>query len=302
MGRQARRRQARQHQRGGRPGARGSRPRANSTPWWLGPWGIGGAVVIIAAIVVILIVVENKQSPSSSTAIGSPPPPGVLSVLTKPSGATLGSVGSGGYPSPWKALKGQKVLTSHGKPVFVYTGAEYCPYCAAERWSMISALSRFGTFKGLRLMQSSSTDVYADTDTFTFLHSTYSSPYITFLHAEIQDRNRNPLQNLTGMVAAVQKYDNPPYVSSTVAGGIPFLDLNNQAVAVSSGYLPSVINGLSWKQIAAQLNNPSSPVAKAILGNANWITASICKTTGNKPASVCSMAPIPSLEKKVNIG
>ena len=37
-------------------------------------------------------------------------------------------------------------------------GAEYCPYCAAERWSMIVALGRFGTFSGLQTMRSSSTD------------------------------------------------------------------------------------------------------------------------------------------------
>ena len=41
-------------------------------------------------------------------------------------------------------------LTSGGKPEMLYIGAEYCPYCAAERWAMIVALSRFGTFSGLR--------------------------------------------------------------------------------------------------------------------------------------------------------
>src|SRR5215471_17073708 len=36
-------------------------------------------------------------------------------------------------------------LTSGGKPEMLYIGAEYCPYCAAMRWSMAVALSRFGT-------------------------------------------------------------------------------------------------------------------------------------------------------------
>ena len=35
-------------------------------------------------------------------------------------------------------------LTSNGKPEMLYIGAEFCPYCAASRWSMALALSRFG--------------------------------------------------------------------------------------------------------------------------------------------------------------
>ena len=35
-------------------------------------------------------------------------------------------------------------------------GAEYCPYCAAQRWAMIVALSRFGTFSGLTTVHSAS--------------------------------------------------------------------------------------------------------------------------------------------------
>ena len=33
-------------------------------------------------------------------------------------------------------------------PEVLYMGAEYCPYCAAQRWSTIIALSRFGTWAG----------------------------------------------------------------------------------------------------------------------------------------------------------
>ena len=41
----------------------------------------------------------------------------------------------------------------------LYIGAEFCPYCAAMRWSMAVALSRFGTFTPLHGIHSSSTDV-----------------------------------------------------------------------------------------------------------------------------------------------
>ena len=45
-------------------------------------------------------------------------------------------------------------LTADGKPEVLYVGAEYCPFCAAERWPVVVALSRFGTWSGL-----SATDV-----------------------------------------------------------------------------------------------------------------------------------------------
>ena len=41
------------------------------------------------------------------------------------------------------------------------------------------------------------------------------------------------------------------------------------------------------------------PVARAVDGEANYITASICKMTGNKPASVCAAAPITAIESRL---
>jgi len=45
-----------------------------------------------------------------------------------------------------------------------------------------------------------------------------------------------------------------------------------------------------WAQIAAALRNPSSPIAQGVDGAANYITAAICKLTGNQPASACTAA------------
>ena len=57
-------------------------------------------------------------------------------------------------------------------------------------------------------------------------------------------------------------------------------------------YDPAVLKGLTWSQIAADLHNPSSPVAQGVLGGANYITAAICKMTNNQPASVCAAPSI----------
>ena len=64
-------------------------------------------------------------------------------------------------------------------------GAEYCPYCAAQRWSTIVALSRFGTWSGLGNMASYSGDVYPNTPTFTFINAKYTSKYVVFKSVEM---------------------------------------------------------------------------------------------------------------------
>jgi hypothetical protein len=78
------------------------------------------------------------------------------------------------------------VLTANGKPLVVYVGAEYCPYCAAERWAAVIALSRFGTFSGLGQTHSSSTDVYPNTATLSFHGASYTSQYLQFQGVETQ--------------------------------------------------------------------------------------------------------------------
>ena len=63
--------------------------------------------------------------------------------------------------------------------------------------------------------------------------------------------------------------------STDQSGAVPFLDLANQDVLAGAQYNPQVLAGLSASQIASQLRNPSSPVAKAIDGSANVIIAAI---------------------------
>jgi hypothetical protein len=186
-----------------------------------------------------------------------------------------------------------------------YMGAEYCPYCAAERWAMIVALSRFGTFKGLATVHSAvangagTAEPDPNTPTFTFLHATYSSPYLTFTPLEIQTNIPDPstgsyttLQTPTAaQQALVTKYDGS-------GGSIPFIDFGNKYMISGVSYDPGVLAGLSWATIANDLSNPNSTVAKAVDGTANYITAAICKMTGNQPASACTTT-VQSLESHI---
>jgi hypothetical protein len=56
-----------------------------------------------------------------------------------------------------------RLARTSGKPIVLYVGGEFCPYSAAERWSPVVALSRFGAFSNLALLRSSSTDMFPDT-------------------------------------------------------------------------------------------------------------------------------------------
>ena len=67
---------------------------------------------------------------------------------------------------------------------------------------------------------------------------------------------------------------------------------------IGARYDPGVLAGLTWATIAADLHNPNSAVAKAVDGTANYITAAICKLTGNQPASACT-ATVKSLESQI---
>jgi hypothetical protein len=234
----------------------------------------------------------------------SPLPSGVLSEVTSVSPATLAAVGSpGAVPLPVKIPGSQILRAADGKPEIVYIGAEYCPFCAAERWALVQALSRFGTFTGLSATHSSGTDVYPNTQTFSFFGSTYTSPYLDF--TPVEEQSNQPaggsyatLQTPTAAEnALLAKYDVAPYTSEP--GSIPFLDLGNRYVVVGASYTPQVLQGLNLRTIAADLNQPNSVVATAIDGAANAITAGICALTGNQPASVCSTPTIAAIVQKL---
>jgi len=260
-----------------------------------------GAVVVVIAVVVVFVVVKATGGNSSKPAGANGPTGSALAAVVRDTttvpASTLESVGSGSVTTPPSAVTNGTPLTSGGKPEMLYVGAEYCPYCAFERWGMVVALSRFGTFKNLSTTHSSSTDAFPNTSTWTFYKSTYTSKYLAFSSVEettnVADSSSSsgytPLQSPTAaQEALLKKYDAPPYVSSADAGAIPFVYLGGHYVINGASSTPQVLQGLTWSQIASSLKAGTSAPAKAILGTANYITAGICKMTGNQPANVCT--------------
>ncbi len=276
-----------------------------------------GSILVVIAIVVAFIVVKAGSKPAATASSNGPTGAALSSLVsdvTSVPASTLDKVGDGGsqVSAKPKAITGAPALTANGKPEMLYMGAEYCPYCAAERWAMIVALSRFGTFSGLATVHSASVngagnaEPYPNTPTWTFVHAKYTSKYLTFTSVEMQtnipDKTTGTYTNLqtptSAQQALINKYDVPPYVPSGDNGAIPFITFGNKYLIAGASYNPQVLSGLSWSTIGADLSNPSSPVAQAINGTANYITAAICKMTGNQPASACT-ATVQSLESSL---
>src|SRR5690242_21709297 len=196
-----------------------------------------GAILAVVAIVVVIIVVKPGSNSGTNTASNGPTGAALASVVsdvTSVPASTLDKVkdGSGEVTTKPAAISGGTPLTANGKPEMLYMGAEYCPYCAAERWSMIVALSRFGTFSGLSTVHSSTTDTPSNISTFTFHGSSYTSKYLTFTPVEMETNipdsstgGYTTLQTPTKeQQALLTKYDAPPYVASAdQAGAIPFI-------------------------------------------------------------------------------
>jgi hypothetical protein len=200
--------------------------------------------------------------------------------------AVLDSVGApAGVQAPSRAPAGT-ALTAGGKPLVLYIGAEYCPFCAAERWALALALSRFGTFTDLSATRSSSTDVDPGTPTLSFYGATYRSPYVAFTAVETATDQPDgkggyrPLEAPTpAEVKLLDAYD--------PGGSIPFLDIANRWINVGAPYDPGAL-GRSVDAVAADLSQPGTAAARGVDGTANLLAAAICDVTGGRPAAVCA--------------
>jgi Domain of unknown function (DUF929) len=260
------------------------------TPSWVMPAAVvAGLAVLVAAFFVIRWYTTPlpPKAPSPDTTAQ------VIAIITNLPSSDFEAVGQGTANSTLiKPVSGSTLTGATGKPEVMYLGAEFCPYCAAQRWPLIIALSRFGTFSGLQTTTSSSSIEYPNTITFTFRSATFTSQYIDFHSVETLDRDQNQLQTPSATdQQLLDRYD--------PGGTIPFLDFGNHYASTGAYYLPDVISGMSWLALADTLKQPDSTQAKAIIGSANLITAAICKLNGDQPGSVCASATIQNLEKNL---
>lgn len=254
---------------------------------------IAGATVGVVAIVVIALVIAALQGGTdvtgqSSTALDQ----ATFAKVTSVPAAALDTVGAGASDNPPKTIDAP-ALTKDGKPRVLYVGAEYCPYCATERWPLVVALSRFGTWNNLSASFSApAPEVNPNTATVSFHGATYSSQYVSFTGYETSTNKQTngqwgKLDTLEGEdLALFQKFNAPPYVQSS--GAIPWINLGGTSIQAGASYNSAVILNKTQAEIATALADPTTDIAKGVNGAANVLTAQICKSTNQQPTAVCT--------------
>ncbi|WP_327634639.1 DUF929 domain-containing protein [Kribbella sp. NBC_00482] len=256
-------------------------------------------VVIVGGLVTIRLVGGGKKTATGPSGSADS---GLVTALSSIPDSTFAAVGTSEVKAAPSAITAP-ALTAGGKPKVLYIGAEFCPYCAAERWPVTVALSRFGTFSNLGTTHSASEDVFPNTPTLSFHGATYTSQYLAFTGVETTTNEMvgNGYKPLDTPTAEDQKtfdtYNKPPYVDSD--GSIPFIDLGGKYVGSGATYSPDLLAGKTQTEIADALKDPSSPIAKAVDGSANVYTAAICKLTNNQPAKVCSTDAVTAAAAKL---
>ena len=223
----------------------------------------------------------------------------VVATLISTPADMLSQIGAGGAPAP-RPISG-KVMLLDGKPRLLYVGAEFCPFCASERWALVQALSRFGSFSNLGLTTSASEDVHPDTPTLSFHGATYTSKHVSFEGVEVAGREIEgdsyaPLDALTAdQQALFDRYDRPPYVAEAAAGSIPFQLLAGKFVVSGSQVDAGLLEGRTHEEIAQAVASGDGDLGSGIIGAANQLTAAICELTNGLPASACANGTIADL-------
>ena len=290
----------------------------------------GGSILVVVIVVVAFVLIKLNSGGGTAAASSDGPTGAALASVTKqvtgvPTSVTDqvagGSVPSGMFVDAktssaissdatnmgsYFATVDGTALTENSKPEVLFIGSEYCPYCAAQRWAMVNAFSRFGTFTGLTTTHSSSSDAYPNTPTLTFYGSTYTSKYISFTSVELNTNERVgnstsssvPYVTLQTPTAAQKRPHERLRPRQGDGGPIPFIDFGNKYVQVGniSPLSPTLLAGKTWAQVAAAMNDPSSSIGQAEDANANYETAAICELTNNQPATACT----PTIQKLEN--
>jgi hypothetical protein len=259
-------------------------------------WAVLTPIGVVVLLVAVLVAVKlSSDSGPKSGKQGGAANAAVIAQVTGVPASALDAVGAG-KPYALPARLDGPLLTADGKPRVLYVGAEYCPFCAVERWPVIVALSRFGTWSGLEYAFSAAApEVYPNTATFTFHGATYTSKYLSFTGIEthtnrVQGSGYEPLDPLAGEDLRV-------FTAQDASRATPFVALGGKYSIVGATYDPKLIVGKTQAQIAALLSDPTSKTGAGVDAAANVITAALCDITGGQPANVCTSAGVTAAAK-----
>jgi hypothetical protein len=254
----------------------------------------GSVIAVIAGIAVIVVVGLNAGGKSGKT--GDAASPQLMTQITTVPATVAEGIGAGSGAMPQPLTGDPAPITKDGKPYVLYVGGEFCPFCAAERWSIVEALSRFGTFTHMGTTFSApSPEAYPDTATLSFHRSSYSSDVLAFEGVEAHSNKNRGLGRGWAALDKLTPDQEKLFATYSPRRSYPFLLIGNKYVSLGT-FDVGVLQGKTHDEIATAMHDPSSPIAQAVVGTANYLTAAICETTGNAPANVCTTPVITKLQ------
>ena len=276
-----------------------------------------GLIVVAIILLGALVLVRDNSGPSTTSTVEtfSPAPSSLVSTMTSVPASVYDAVGVSSPANPVQAPQqtgngtAPLWLATAGDgpplPVVFFYGAEFAPYAAVQRWPLILALSRFGTFNQLGLMQSSASTAFADLSTFTFWNPSstrsYTSKYLIFESVE----RYSSLNPTGGRYLSLQTPDAKQAAAiasyGQTADTFALTDVANRYVLNGASFTPGVLAGLSQSQIAGDLATPASPLTQAVVTAANEITASICAVDNDKPGAVCDSHAVSAADQVLKI-
>ena len=179
-----------------------------------------------------------------------------------------------------------------GKLFVFFMGAEFDPYCAAERWAIVRSLQKIGQWDGLKQTISAARDEpFLNLPTYDFTKATYTSPHIEFVARELKDREFKPLQKLLKTEEKLLRKFNPKKE-------IPFLLIGGKFSQIGSGFTPKIFIGHTFRQTETELKKVESEIRKTIDDEANIISALLC--VSGLPPELCKEAGTAELVAQVN--
>jgi Domain of unknown function (DUF929) len=270
-----------------------------------------GLIIVAICLLGALVLVRDNSGPSTSSTVETfnPAPSSLVATVTSVPHSVYDAVGVSSPAIPVRAPRsagGASTSTwlagsDPPLPVVFFYGAEFAPYAAVQRWPLVLALSRFGTFDQLGVMQSSATTAFANLATFTFWNVHYTSKYLALEQVE----RYSSLNPTGGRYLTLERPDarQAAVIANYGAGANTFalLDVANRYVLNGSSFGPGVLAGLSQSQIAGNLGTAASPLTQAVVSAANEITATICAVDGDKPGAVCDSKGVLAADQALKI-
>jgi hypothetical protein len=247
----------------------------------------------------LLVIPSSAWGHTARTDGSNPAPAKIVRLVTHVPATTLDAVGAGQLlQNEFFGTALSSPLTSDGKPELLSFNFSWCPHCAASNWGMAVALSRFGTLKGLRVIDSGTfyctiaaspcllkpRRCFPHTKGISFFGAHFTSPYLSFVDVIAQDVKGHKLQKPTPTERAALRQ---------IGQGAPTIDFGGAFGTGGEFYSPGDLAGKSWAQIAGGLAEPHNKIAQRVDGLANFFSAVICrKMTNNQPASVCQSSGV----------